>query len=40
MGCVACMGKKHDYRVLMGRPEGRDKLEDTDVGGAVLLKLI
>lgn len=40
MGCVACMGKKNEYQVLMGRPEGREKLEDTGVGGAVLLKLI
>ena len=40
MGCVACMGKKNEYIVLMGRPEGRDRLEDTGIGGAVLLKFI
>jgi hypothetical protein len=34
------MRKKNDYRVLMGGPEGRDKLEDTDVSGAVLLNLM
>lgn len=40
MECVACMGKKNEYRVLMGRPEGRDRLEDIGVGGAVLLNFI
>jgi hypothetical protein len=33
------MGEKNEYRVVMGRPGGRDKLEDTGVDGAVLLKI-
>ena len=28
------------YRVLVGRPEGRDHLEDPDVDGRIILRLI
>jgi hypothetical protein len=36
---VARMGKRRCvYRVLMGKPEGRDHLEDPDVDGRIILQ--
>jgi hypothetical protein len=38
-GRVAPMGNGRDaYRVLMGRLEGRDNLEDLGIGGRIILK--
>jgi hypothetical protein len=35
------MGDRRDaYRVLVGRPEGRDHLEDLCIGGRIILKRI
>jgi hypothetical protein len=35
------MGEKMNvYRVLVGKPEGKRSLEDLDVGGRIILKLI
>jgi hypothetical protein len=40
-GYVTCMGKKRNaYRVLVGQPEGKNPLEDLDVGGRIILKWI
>jgi hypothetical protein len=38
-GHVARMGEKTNaYRILVGKPEGRDHWEDQDVGGWTILK--
>jgi hypothetical protein len=38
-GHVACMrGKRNAYRILMGKPEGKRRLEDLDIGGWIILK--
>jgi hypothetical protein len=35
-GHVACMGERRSaYRVLVGKPEGRNHLEDQDVEGSL-----
>jgi hypothetical protein len=35
------MGEKRNaYRVLVGRPEGKNHWEDLDVGGRIILKWI
>jgi hypothetical protein len=40
-GHVARMGEKRGaYRILMGRPEGRDHLRDPGVDGRIILKWI
>ena len=40
-GYVARVGERRDaYRVLVGKPVGRDHLEDPGVGGRIILKLI
>jgi hypothetical protein len=40
-GLVARMGKRRGaYRVLVGKPEGGDHLEDQGVGGRIILKWI
>jgi hypothetical protein len=39
MGHVACMGEGTGvYRVLVGRPKGRDHWEDLGVGGRITLR--
>jgi hypothetical protein len=30
--------KRNEYRILVGKPEGRDHWEDEDVGGSTILK--
>jgi len=38
-GHVARMGERRNaYRVLVGKPEGRDYLGDADIGGKIILK--
>ena len=38
---VACMGKrKIAYRILVGNPEGKNRLEDTGVDGSIILERI
>jgi len=38
---VACTGTRNAYRVLVGKSEGeRDYLEDLDMDGKMILKLI
>jgi len=38
-GCLACMGDKRGiYRILVGRPEERDNLEDLGIDGRIILK--
>jgi hypothetical protein len=32
--------KRNSYRILVGKPEGKRKLEDQDVGGWTILRLI
>jgi hypothetical protein len=32
--------KRYAYRILMGKPEGKNHLEDQDVGGWTILKWI
>jgi hypothetical protein len=40
-GHVACMGERRGaYRALVGKPERRSYLEDPDVDGSIMLKLI
>jgi hypothetical protein len=40
-GHVARMGEKRNaYRILVGKPEGRDHWEDQDVDGWTILKWI
>jgi hypothetical protein len=35
-GHVACMGEERNvYKVLMGKPEGKNHLEDQDVDGRI-----
>jgi hypothetical protein len=35
---IACMGERRDaYRVLVGKPEGRDHLEEPGVDGRIIL---
>jgi len=41
VGHVACMGERTDeYKVLVGRPNGRNHLEDLSVDGSIILKWI
>jgi hypothetical protein len=38
---VVCMGNRRGaYRVLVGKPEGKNHLEDPDVDGRIILKWI
>jgi hypothetical protein len=40
-GHVACMGEKRGtYRVLVGKTEGRNHLEDQGIDGRIILKWI
>jgi hypothetical protein len=40
-GHIPCMGDRRAvYRVLVGKPEGRDHLEDPSVDGRIILKWI
>jgi hypothetical protein len=40
-GHVARMGERRNaYRIMVGKPEGRDHWEDQDVGGWTILKWI
>jgi hypothetical protein len=39
-GHVARMGKRNAYRILVGKPEGKDHQEDLDVDGRITLKWI
>jgi hypothetical protein len=40
-GHVARMGEKRNaYRILVGKPEGKDHWEDEDLGGWTILKWI
>jgi hypothetical protein len=38
--CSANKEKRNAYRILVGKPEGGTPLEDQDVGGWIILKLI
>ena len=39
VGHVACIGgRRGPYRVLVGRPEGKNHLEDLDIDGRIILK--
>jgi hypothetical protein len=39
MGNIACMGERRGvFRVLVGRPYGRDHLGDPSVDGRIILK--
>jgi hypothetical protein len=38
--CSTNLDKRNAYRIFMGKPEERDNLEDQDVGGLIILKLI
>jgi hypothetical protein len=41
VGHVARMGeKRNEYRILLGKPEGKRPLEDQDIGGWTILKWI
>jgi hypothetical protein len=41
VGHVAYMGERRGaYRILVGRPEGRNHLRDPDIDGKVILKWI
>jgi len=41
VGQVAHMGNRRGaYRILVGRPEGRDQLEDPGIDGGMILKWI
>ena len=38
---VACVGERRDaYRVLVGKPEGKNHLEDPGIDGRIILRLI
>jgi hypothetical protein len=37
-GHAARMEKRNAYRLLAGKPEGRDHYENLDVGGRIILK--
>jgi len=40
-GHIACMGERRGvYRVLVGKPEGRNHLDDLVIGGRIILKWI
>jgi len=40
-GHVACMGEMwNTYKILVGNPEERDKLEDKGVDGRIILKMM
>jgi hypothetical protein len=39
-GHVARMGEKNVYRILVGKPEGKNHWEDQDLGGWTILKWI
>jgi len=40
-GHVACMGDRRDeYRILVGRTEGKRPLEDLGVNGKIILKCV
>jgi hypothetical protein len=40
-GYVACVGERRSiYRVLVGKPEGKNHLEDPGVDGRVILRWI
>jgi hypothetical protein len=41
VGHVACMGEgRGAYMILVGRPEGRNLLEDSGIDGMIILKWI
>ena len=41
VGHVACMGwRRGVYRVLVGKPEGRNHLKDTGIDGRIILSCI
>ena len=41
VGLVACMGERRSvYRVLVGKPEGKNHLEDPGVDGRIILRWI
>ena len=38
---IACIGEgRNAYRVLVGKPEGKNHLEDPGIDGAIILRLI
>jgi hypothetical protein len=39
-GRVARMGKRNIYRILVGQPEGKNHLQELDIGGKTILKWI
>jgi len=39
-GHVACMGREEVYRVLVGKPGGKDQLVDSGVDGRIILKWV
>jgi hypothetical protein len=38
--CSTNVAKRNAYRILVGRPEGKTPVEDQDVSGWIILKLI
>jgi hypothetical protein len=38
--CVACMGDKNAYKVLVGNVKGKDLLGDLGMDGRIILKLM